>query len=613
MNFEIILSEYLIEEKNTQLVKKITGFINLVLDNADNQYARLNRKEIALEPASNMIYAMEQLNSRMKKAKIKPNMDAIKLNASETKEKLAENFMKGFCDTFLGKLTDGNIEKAEAVIDKYTEELEARKELESNINALGAIIKNKKLSNDEIYFYMRGFDEALKGNPGAAAAFPPIGQDIDTQEKAERWFGDLAHNVSRLTQGTGTLNIALKDMLKAGATMVERGKIVDAIADLQKAAKGDSNKHLGEIYILGSRMEQELSGERLSPKVEVFNQNAVKILDHANKFLTDMDTKKTNHDWDSKTAKKIGAAIDVICAIDPDPDNKKKELLYKYDVRITKEGYVPLGPEGMFNRIDEYAKNMLKLVNDADPTLMKSSRQFKEFKEAAEKIAKKASQGRKDFKKIKDPDDVDNAVYNFKNEMFGLVNTLMDKSQKYVDYKTAALDNKKANSTETKRIKAALSSKDTSKKIKDALRLYTIHCDKENGPVAMVNCVILEVPNMKETPDKQYASLLYLATLKESVQADKNIKDVEVEKFLEQDSIDVQVKELMKDPAFTMALKEIKEDKADTAIMKANKIKVAYNSCKTKLEKSNVNEQNKQNQNPVKPEAQAANLGNKMI
>lgn len=581
-------------EKQVKIAEKMAEYANLLMDNANNQYSTMSGKSA---PApEQMLYAMNKFDSRVTKQLMKMGIDA-KMDTSAWDSTRGEAFLAGelvdqFCEKVLKNVSDDKLGKIEKILDNSIEAFSCRKDIENNFKQIEEKINDKKLSDAQLLYYMRGYEETLNTYPGLHEVFPPIANYLDSREKANEWLNKVKQNVQKVNklESLRTLTNVTTSMIESSELMNSRGKQVQAIGTLYKLTKGERNRNLDKIFMNGRRNLAELKGKRLIPLKTVLDKRNAEIRDAAFNYIAALESNNLDHKWDAKTARKIGAAIDVICSVDPDPKKKKEGLLYQYDVRIAGKDYVPLGPEGMYNRSDEFAEKMLETIRKSDSNFIKSSREFKDFRKAAELLVEKTSKFNKDGSKK------DRAtVMNDKHEILKLVDSLLDSSQRYINYKISSLKGAKPNPTEQKRLKAANSSGFTAENIRAAVRDETINSAKNQGPQGMINAVQEELYYSKDSNDRYMAELLYLETVSRSFNGTGPVKNVE--EALQRGVMDREVDKMMDSPIFKMTIKDM--PKYVDATTQRDKLYNQFIMNKSKYEaKSNLNE-------PKEPKKQA--------
>ncbi len=419
------------------------------------------------------------------------------------------------------------------------------------------IIQNDEYTWEERQVYLRGIERALGAYNSQAKAFIDVSdveQYSDTPENAMKWISNMSAQMNTRLGKKQISNTNLQKLSNSlhnhGMELMERERLVAQADNLEKAFGRDTQyQELEDIYGYIARGKKELDGETAIIASEQFKDRKAKIEANALKLLGRLEDKYPNHDWDSKTAKKVGAAIDVLKTVNPE---KGKKFMAYMDVKKTERGYEAIGPEGMFSRIDVFAENLLKAVRDADPMLMRSSNQYKDLKSSVENLL---SFEKDAHKRVKNGEAV---VDEFIGRLTAMLNHMDNMALQYTNYKRAALGGRNPNSIETKRLNVANQTRESASAMAEAIRIYHLEVTRYQEPETMIKAVELEVhasnPAYRE---KQLGEMLYLQLVKKSL---KENPDLDVQGALEYKHMNREVDKLMAEPAFTKVVNGVPEN-----------------------------------------------------
>ncbi len=419
-------------------------------------------------------------------------------------------------------------------------------------------LKGIERALDAIYVKEKQYDSKTKQYKTVEKKYefklPPVEEYYSSQEKAMAWISTLEKEMTKKKKEGKLTNDNIQkianSMAQHGSELMEREQLIAAGERLKDFyGKKVKDQALADIIKYIERGKKELDGETAIIASQQFQDRKKRIAENAQKLLDKASEEYPDHDWDEKTAKKVGAAIDIIKIVNPE---RGKELMDEMDVKKTDFGYEAIGPDGMFNRIDVFAESLLKSINDADPMLMRSSRQFKDLKASVEDLLSFERYTHEQYR------DAQVGVDEFIGKLTNMRKYTQQMASKYLDYKTNALGGKTPNAIETKRINVSKLTDATADAIGETIRTYNLESTKDKTPEDMIAAVEKEV-HTPDAPDRkqQLAEILYLQMIRKNWE---NKPELDVRGLLDYKTMKNQVENIIKDPAFEKAIDRIKDD-----------------------------------------------------
>lgn len=253
------------------------------------------------------------------------------------------------------------------------------------------------------------------------------------------------------------------------------------------------------------------------------------------------------------------------------------------------------------NKIDSKYRNIIKqsseraykTVKDADPTLLISSKQYKNLRAATEKLNER-------FKEINDNREGDYLSETDMRELIDLAKAVDASSDAYTDYKRNSLGNKRPNKTEQSRINAAVDSKQMANTILKVIHNYTVEAAMVDGPANAISVLENRVQS-GNVSERKLAEMLYLESLKKVYEANQDKEVLEV--LLDYDKMTAGVEDFLKDPSFKAAADKLTIDKQGSDAQK--EIYTLYLETRTRAD------QQKQNQRQNLPRQQHQMVNNR--
>ncbi|MBQ7147816.1 MAG: hypothetical protein IJR96_03585 [Pseudobutyrivibrio sp.] len=227
----------------------------------------------------------------------------------------------------------------------------------------------------------------------------------------------------------------------------------------------------------------------------------------------------------------------------------KEQAAAKKRQEEAKQHRIVVAEDRMHRSISLMSVDAVNKLKDADPTLLISSKEYKNLRVASESFQKLCKQIQPaQGKELSD----ENII-----KLIETAEKTQENAQAYTDYKLNALGTKAPNTTELKRLQAAANAGAEATDTLSWIREYTVSRAIINGPDEAIKAVEKQVFN-GEVTQRKLAEMLYLKNVKKGLDARPQTFDVEV--ALNYKTMNKEVDTLMKNEAFIRATQNVQID-----------------------------------------------------
>lgn len=447
---------------------------------------------------------------------------------------------------------------------------------EEYLKDISKVIKDKNIGWDVKKYYLRnacagGLREDLPGQYNVESYLNDYKSDGKTlksdNEKirsAEKWLHKVGNYIAKENRYDRRRNKAFMmthRMSSTGKDALENIQIINSVLEAGKPILERSvtvTAHMNVIYRTLEEM-RDAKEKPLEDAAERYNPSALLMnLEKAGEtYFASMEQMNPGMYWSKEQVESIGAVIDVMSTVKPDC---KAKLCARMNLRISSKGKYEIGGDvPLIRKSSSQMEEAKRAIKEADPSLMKSSPEYKELRSITEKLQKRTSElmNTRENKRKLTEDEI--------TELLTLAENAGNSADVYMKYKFDDLGKKLPNKIEKKRINAASLVSAVADDIQKYVRQYTLEKALQEGPDAAFNAVEKQICR-RETPTlRDLASMAYIRLARH-----QNYTDPEkfpVKKLLDFKAMQYQVDHILHDENFNKVVEEMPKGLTGKAAM----------------------------------------------
>ncbi|MCR5105248.1 MAG: hypothetical protein K6B68_12500 [Eubacterium sp.] len=388
--------------------------------------------------------------------------------------------------------------------------------------------------------------------------------DDEKIKSAEKWLhkvGNYIAKENKYDRRRYNAFVMTHRMSSTGKDALENLQIINRVLEAGKPILEKSvsvPNHMNLIYntLEGIRDAKEkpleATAERHNPSVLIMNlENAGDV------YLATMEQTNPSMYWSKEQIKSMGAVIDVMSVVKPE---LKAQLCARMNLRISSKGKYEIGGDvPLIRKSSSQMEEAKRVIKEADPSLMKSSPEYKELRSITEKLQKKTSElmNTREKKRKLTEDEI--------TELLTLAENAGKSADVYMKYKLDDLGNKLPNKIEKKRINAASLVSAVADDIQKYVREYTLEKALQEGPDAAFNAVEKQICRSETPTLRDLASMAYIRLARHQNNTDP--EKFPVKKLLDFKAMQYQVDHILHDENFNKVVEEMPKGLSGKAAM----------------------------------------------
>lgn len=447
-------------------------------------------------------------------------------------------------DTFMEKTfpnedpkTIDQISKMTHFVNQRTEYARSLENSELSFKEIEQVVEDTSIPWEKRQDYLRFVDRGLKNIQSVKLEYDDLNNHLGSSKDALDWLNNVGKEITK-KQIKGAQKQAVANRLKGVSVEAwERYRIHEATSTL--VDRQDSGYAAARyLFDEGEKLLRNPLTTQSKGELEAYATQLV------NTVMTNNKDGRLN-EWDQQLLK---AGFGVLEVIEP---QKIAKICEDNGISYTSKGVEPIGQNKLINDLSDNMASLKQTVNNADPTLLISSSQFKAYKKSvseANSLAQQFEAKRYEGGKIQ---------YNEVKALLKAADKMETCAADYAEYKVDALGGKKPNQTEMRRLQAAERGGAEAYRIRKSVREFTIETVAKQGDGKILEAVERQVQDTATVGKHELAEMLYLQNVRKIYE--DNPQKITMKDALSYDTMQDAVAQLERSPAFKKAVENIPE------------------------------------------------------